>query len=1011
MKPTTIVLLIGTMFLPFFSISQSDSTLAAQYYAIGEKHYSAGNIDSCYYYFEKSKELFEDTSLEGYGFSLYKIGLLDRNKYGYQKALERFNKVVEIGETVAENSNNNLLLLNGLQEVGYAHMISKDYGSSNKVMKRLIDLSANNSEVGLIKATYTYGILIWNYTQTGGFDSAVYYCDKALEAADDLRSDTTRNYAIVNAISGAYAGVGNYYGRIGHFLNFEKYCIMQYDFLVSEFGKGHRLLMQPLLGLGNLAFINANHTEALDYYDKALFIANAYKDTTSYRYTMIHDKLRAIYSELEEWDIALSHNEKALKVYKQFDHLKLERYTAYAVKARTYAILGNHSEAQKYFELASKAFDNETDGYFLNAIAIKLAGALSELGEFEKAILMSEKALDLGKQLFTERSFELSQNYHALASLHMKNGDFNSSYQYLDSARVANTREDSTQIYTQITIDIHALEMSLLKRISNKESLDIASAIEKIKIGQEYVSGIKSDLESDLGQVYEPNFFYNNGVVASVFLYKETSDPRFFELAFQLTENDRSFDLKRYIRKADMLNNADIPQALEERRKIALDELIDLKYEIQSSTDLSPKEELDLREKYAQAKSDYKDMIKQLEQDAPVYYQYNYQVNDVSLAELEDELKSTNSMLLSYYMTDSVLMAFGMDGESRTIEMIPWEESLKSDIIDFRASLSNPESEEYKEISLRISDALLTSTLSSFGNKKLVILPNDVLNYIPFELLSLNGETFLFEDNLVKYEYSAETYLMKHSSQGSNMLAMSPVFESERNTEDVVRSELAALPGASKEVEELSKIMSAKTVTGNNATESLFKDVSNGYGILHMATHAIVDDENPDNTRLIFSLENDSIDDGYLHSYEIYNLNLNADLVTLSACNTGFGKIKRGEGVMSLSRAFAYAGVPSTVFSLWPASDKSTPELMKYFYQNLKDGQTKDLALNNARKQYLETAQGKARHPFYWGGFVVIGDSSPISKHTNLLVWMIPILIIIILIGTVLKKRKAEGKS
>ena len=134
-------------------------------------------------------------------------------------------------------------------------------------------------------------------------------------------------------------------------------------------------------------------------------------------------------------------------------------------------------------------------------------------------------------------------------------------------------------------------------------------------------------------------------------------------------------------------------------------------------------------------------------------------------------------------------------------------------------------------------------------------------------------------------------------------------------------------------------------------------------------------------------------------------------MVTLSACNTGFGKIKKGEGVMSLSRAFAYAGVPATVVSLWPASDKSTPQLMKYFYQNLHDGQSKDVALNNARKQYLETAQGKARHPFYWGGFVVIGDNSPISRRTNLLVWMIPILIIIILIGTVLKKKKDAAVS
>lgn len=110
--------------------------------------------------------------------------------------------------------------------------------------------------------------------------------------------------------------------------------------------------------------------------------------------------------------------------------------------------------------------------------------------------------------------------------------------------------------------------------------------------------------------------------------------------------------------------------------------------------------------------------------------------------------------------------------------------------------------------------------------------------------------------------------------------------------------------------------------------------------------------------------------------------------------------------VMSLSRAFAYAGVPSTVVSLWPASDKSTPELMKFFYQNLKDGQTKDVALNNARKQYLATATGKARHPFYWGGFVMIGENSPISQDRNTLFWIVPILILLVFIRTIYNRKR-----
>lgn len=1007
MKPPTIrILFILILVLPTVSLAQADSVRAAKLYAIGERHYSIGNIDSCYFYFEKTKDLFKQISPEGYGFSLYKIGLLDRNKFGYDKAIERFNEVVEIGRVLSERDNNHALLMNGLQEVGYAHMISKRYAKSNSTLKQLLDVCRKDSIKGKIKETWTYGILIWNYTQTGGFDSAVYYSDRALVVAEKLRSDTARSYEIVNSISSAYSGVGNYYGRIGHFPNFEKYHVMQYDFLVSEFGKGHRLLMQPLLGLGNLAFINSNHREALDYYDKALFIANAYKDTVSYRYTMIHDRLRQTYAELEEWDKALFHNAKAMKVYERFSHLNLERYKSYAARSRIYAIIGNYSGANQYLRLANEAFNNETDNYFLNAIAIAMVGSLSEMGEIKEAIKLSKKSLAIGKDIFPEKSFELSQNYHALASLHMKNDDLSAAYKYLDSARFANTREDSSKIYSQITIDIHALEMSLLLRELNSESIDLDMAISTIRDGQEYVSQIKSNLESDLGQVYEPNFFYNNSVIACASIFQATSDPRFFKLAFELTENDRSFDLKRFIRKADMLNSADVPKELETERKTLLDKVVTLKYEISSSIDLSPREELALREAYDQAKSDYNNILTRLKDEAPTYYQYNYQINTTSFEELEIKLNDSNTILLSYYVTDSTLVAFGLDGQNRTIQMIPWDQDLKTSIMDFRKSLKQPESEEYIKVAKRISDELLNENFPSFADKDLIILPHDILNYIPFELLSTNDESFLFEQNLIRYEYSADTYMKSNQLHSSTMLAMSPQFQTENQDEDVVRSELASLPGATEEVQELSKILSAKTILGYEATESAFREIAKNYGILHMATHAILDDENPDKTRLVFSLKNDSLNDGYLHSYEIYNLVLNADLVTLSACNTGFGKIKKGEGVMSLSRAFAYVGVPSTVVSLWPASDKSTPELMKYFYQNLKDGQTKDVALNNARKSYLATAQGKARHPFYWGGFVLIGDNSPIQSDRNLLVYLIPSILVFVMILTVYKRRK-----
>lgn len=176
---------------------------------------------------------------------------------------------------------------------------------------------------------------------------------------------------------------------------------------------------------------------------------------------------------------------------------------------------------------------------------------------------------------------------------------------------------------------------------------------------------------------------------------------------------------------------------------------------------------------------------------------------------------------------------------------------------------------------------------------------------------------------------------------------------------------------------------------GATASEQLFKEYAPNYDIIHLATHAIIDDVHPMNSRLLFSLNEDSVQnanspdesaqDGNLYAWELYNMQLNAQMAVLSACNTGFGKLQRGEGVMSLGRAFAYAGCPSIIMSLWPAQDQATADIMVNFYQGLSAGMTKDEALQKAKLKYLENTDELFAHPFYWASFVVQGDSAPLN--------------------------------
>jgi CHAT domain-containing protein len=167
---------------------------------------------------------------------------------------------------------------------------------------------------------------------------------------------------------------------------------------------------------------------------------------------------------------------------------------------------------------------------------------------------------------------------------------------------------------------------------------------------------------------------------------------------------------------------------------------------------------------------------------------------------------------------------------------------------------------------------------------------------------------------------------------------------------------------------------------GKSATEQLFRTLASSYGILHLSMHAWTDDAEPLLSGLIFSEDHeDSTYDGRLYAHEIFQLKLPASMVVLSGCNTGIGSFTRGEGIASLAKAFRFAGTQTTVMSLWKVPDESTAIIMKAFYQHLKNGDHKDVALKNAKLDYLASvAEPELRRPYYWAGFVLMGDTSPI---------------------------------
>ncbi len=167
---------------------------------------------------------------------------------------------------------------------------------------------------------------------------------------------------------------------------------------------------------------------------------------------------------------------------------------------------------------------------------------------------------------------------------------------------------------------------------------------------------------------------------------------------------------------------------------------------------------------------------------------------------------------------------------------------------------------------------------------------------------------------------------------------------------------------------------------------------------MHLALHGEVDNERPENSKLYFTKTNDTIEDNLLYGHELFAMDIPAELTVLSACNTGSGKIAKGEGIMSLGTAFQYAGTKSLLLTSWKVSDQTTPELMKFFYANLKKGMNKAKALQQAKLQYLANANLNRTHPFYWGSFYLVGDAAPIAfSNPTWVYWVLALGVLVVI--------------
>ena len=325
-----------------------------------------------------------------------------------------------------------------------------------------------------------------------------------------------------------------------------------------------------------------------------------------------------------------------------------------------------------------------------------------------------------------------------------------------------------------------------------------------------------------------------------------------------------------------------------------------------------------------------------------------------------------NQAIVQYFLGENNWYRYIVTNNNNYITTYKNTEALQTYIIQLLSSITTRKFD--RSIAQKLNTILLADLPEEID--ELVVISDGILSYLPFETL-IEDDSFLVENYTISYAGSIQLLLEQQNLFRENTKAwagFAPQYESKQLSSNV------------REVEMIQRITQGNSFVEAEATKERFLSQSGNYDILHLATHTEIDPINPMYNKMLFSEQGK---EQSLTAAEVYGLNLKANMVVLSSCQTGFGKLEKGEGIMSMSRAFTYAGVGSTLMTLWKIPDIESSKITTSFYESLDKGLSKNRALQNAKRAYLvQQSDPELREPYYWAGFVLSGDTSPIGANS-----------------------------
>lgn len=556
---------------------------------------------------------------------------------------------------------------------------------------------------------------------------------------------------------------------------------------------------------------------------------------------------------------------------------------------------------------------------------------------------------------------------------------------------------------------LHEKGSLLQTRFEQKRDLkDLKFALETYKQAVNLIDRLRMNANSksarqELNKRSAPIF--EAGIATFYTLFQESKQIQYLQQAFQFAERSKSFNLLQALRHSQARGSSNIPNQLLEKEERLRRELA----YYSNYKNRAPQNNQRFNQAYFKAKRSYDSLITHLEQDYATYYNLKYQNKITSLNEALEQLPAGKSLLLEYYIGDRHWYVFKLSKEKQEFFQLPITQESEALVTSLRLALTNYEvilerpEQAYKRFTTashqyyqEFVEPFIKDELQSLT--ALTVIPDGFLHYIPFEVLlhtaaeeqptmgNYKDLDFLLKVCPINYHYSAtlmvKNAVLEHKNNNGLCLGFAPNIISQSATD--------SLPWTQYELQAIERMLHGEYYYGQAASKAQFKEKVQDFSIIHLATHGLVNIEEPMQSRLSFAMdERLEAAERALFAYEIHNLTLQADLVVLSACETGYGKTIRGEGVLSLAQAFLYAGAPSVITTLWEVNDFTSAALVEAFYVNLSNGMPKPKALQEAKLTFLSKTDQISGHPCYWGSFISIGNPDPVKRGYPWWVWVL----------------------